>query len=434
MLQQRVTFAQIQGRFAFSMSLCLLAAARVYSKSVLCSIVGRKEEQNLEDPLAPSSRRLSTQSFRIQQKECPKRSKKSNRTKTFDFRCKLRNNEGQTKAKNGERKQEQCNVDEIGDSEMVFGEMRPRIRHRLPGIHLTVGENLGRNPNSSADERRNLDVNVSGSIPRYSFSFYCDSIFCKEGALAIPLKSVLERTAKAIEKREKSIPSDDRGFQAALMLFRRRVVYEDRRYDTAKPQKNLNHVTRPDRVSNPGYLVSQPDALTITPQHSKHIPRIWKRWNWCIFRRGRQLMQRSMRHRRRECNRVMLERECRLNELKSKSNSPQNETSRQKIYAILQRLSARFDSDSVSICNVMYHSFSQLGASERTDGFQTIDTQRGEIYSEGDHDCWVSQRMQFQLRTWCWSGVQRAFIVETFLKNEESVIATQDSFRHRMSR
>ncbi|KAJ4446578.1 hypothetical protein ANN_13275 [Periplaneta americana] len=74
------------------------------------------------------------------------------------------------------------------------------------------------------------------------------------------------------------------------------------------------------------------------------------------------------------------------------------------------------------------------GASERTDGFQTIDTQRGERYSEGDHDCWVSQRMQFQLRTWCWSGVQRAFIVETFLKNEESVIATQDSFRHRMSR
>ncbi|KAJ4450086.1 hypothetical protein ANN_01493 [Periplaneta americana] len=37
-------------------------------------------------------------------------------------------------------------VDEIGDSEMVFGEMRPRIRHRLPGIHLKVGENLGKNP------------------------------------------------------------------------------------------------------------------------------------------------------------------------------------------------------------------------------------------------------------------------------------------------
>ncbi|KAJ4433585.1 hypothetical protein ANN_15895 [Periplaneta americana] len=31
-------------------------------------------------------------------------------------------------------------VDGIGDSKMVFGEMRPRIRHRLPDICLTVGE------------------------------------------------------------------------------------------------------------------------------------------------------------------------------------------------------------------------------------------------------------------------------------------------------
>ncbi|KAJ4444339.1 hypothetical protein ANN_06131 [Periplaneta americana] len=37
-------------------------------------------------------------------------------------------------------------VDEIGDSEMIFGEMRPRIRHRLPCIHNTIGENLGKNP------------------------------------------------------------------------------------------------------------------------------------------------------------------------------------------------------------------------------------------------------------------------------------------------
>ncbi|KAJ4431759.1 hypothetical protein ANN_20364 [Periplaneta americana] len=43
-------------------------------------------------------------------------------------------------------------VDEIGDSEMVFGEMRPRIRHRLPGIHLTFGENLGKNPIRSSDQ------------------------------------------------------------------------------------------------------------------------------------------------------------------------------------------------------------------------------------------------------------------------------------------
>ncbi|KAJ4432203.1 hypothetical protein ANN_20819 [Periplaneta americana] len=37
-------------------------------------------------------------------------------------------------------------VDGIGDSEMVFGDMRPRIRHRLPDIRLTVGENLRKNP------------------------------------------------------------------------------------------------------------------------------------------------------------------------------------------------------------------------------------------------------------------------------------------------
>ncbi|KAJ4435443.1 hypothetical protein ANN_18058 [Periplaneta americana] len=30
--------------------------------------------------------------------------------------------------------------------------------------------------------------------------------------------------------------------------------------------KNLNQVTCPDRDSNPGHLVSQPDALTVTPQ------------------------------------------------------------------------------------------------------------------------------------------------------------------------
>ncbi|KAJ4444715.1 hypothetical protein ANN_06512 [Periplaneta americana] len=32
------------------------------------------------------------------------------------------------------------------------------------------------------------------------------------------------------------------------------------------PAKNLNQVTCPDRESNPGHLVSQPDALTVTPQ------------------------------------------------------------------------------------------------------------------------------------------------------------------------
>ncbi|KAJ4425453.1 hypothetical protein ANN_28069 [Periplaneta americana] len=32
------------------------------------------------------------------------------------------------------------------------------------------------------------------------------------------------------------------------------------------PGKNLNQLTCPDQYSNPGHLVSQPDALTVTPQ------------------------------------------------------------------------------------------------------------------------------------------------------------------------
>ncbi|KAJ4439170.1 hypothetical protein ANN_15127 [Periplaneta americana] len=48
--------------------------------------------------------------------------------------------------------------DEIDDSEMVFGEERPRIRHRLPGIHLTVGENLGKNPTREFQSRGTATV------------------------------------------------------------------------------------------------------------------------------------------------------------------------------------------------------------------------------------------------------------------------------------
>ncbi|KAJ4443779.1 hypothetical protein ANN_05557 [Periplaneta americana] len=49
-------------------------------------------------------------------------------------------------------------VDEIGDSEMIFGEMRPRIRHRLPCIHITVGENLGKNPTRDPQFKEMLDL------------------------------------------------------------------------------------------------------------------------------------------------------------------------------------------------------------------------------------------------------------------------------------
>ncbi|KAJ4435092.1 hypothetical protein ANN_23667 [Periplaneta americana] len=37
------------------------------------------------------------------------------------------------------------------------------------------------------------------------------------------------------------------------------------------PGKNLNQVTCPDRDSNPGHLVSRPDALTVTPQTASAI-------------------------------------------------------------------------------------------------------------------------------------------------------------------
>ncbi|KAJ4445967.1 hypothetical protein ANN_12653, partial [Periplaneta americana] len=44
------------------------------------------------------------------------------------------------------------------------------------------------------------------------------------------------------------------------------------------PGKNLNQVTCPDRDSNPGHLVSQPDALTVTPQiERKKIKINWKK-------------------------------------------------------------------------------------------------------------------------------------------------------------
>ncbi|KAJ4443993.1 hypothetical protein ANN_05782 [Periplaneta americana] len=43
------------------------------------------------------------------------------------------------------------------------------------------------------------------------------------------------------------------------------------------PGKNLNQVTCPDRESNPGHLFSQPDALTVTPQHRK-LPSICSYW------------------------------------------------------------------------------------------------------------------------------------------------------------
>ncbi|KAJ4443360.1 hypothetical protein ANN_05028 [Periplaneta americana] len=56
-------------------------------------------------------------------------------------------------------------VDEIDDSEMIFGEMMPRIRHRLPDICLMVEENLGKNPTS-------VSYPLATSIPILRYILY----------------------------------------------------------------------------------------------------------------------------------------------------------------------------------------------------------------------------------------------------------------------
>ncbi|KAJ4445930.1 hypothetical protein ANN_12616 [Periplaneta americana] len=55
-------------------------------------------------------------------------------------------------------------VDEIADSEIIFGEMRPRIRHRLPCIHITVGENLGKKPTSLRKQPKNSTTRASRDL------------------------------------------------------------------------------------------------------------------------------------------------------------------------------------------------------------------------------------------------------------------------------
>ncbi|KAJ4451328.1 hypothetical protein ANN_02790 [Periplaneta americana] len=42
------------------------------------------------------------------------------------------------------------------------------------------------------------------------------------------------------------------------------------------PGKNLNQATCPDRESNPGHLVSRPDALTVTPQGNEESKKKFK--------------------------------------------------------------------------------------------------------------------------------------------------------------
>ncbi|KAJ4449806.1 hypothetical protein ANN_01212 [Periplaneta americana] len=62
-------------------------------------------------------------------------------------------------------------ADRIGDKEMVFGEMRPRIRHRLHDIRLTVGENLGKN-----STRKTVQVEIE-PVPKQKGIFKGTNIY-----------------------------------------------------------------------------------------------------------------------------------------------------------------------------------------------------------------------------------------------------------------
>ncbi|KAJ4433219.1 hypothetical protein ANN_15477 [Periplaneta americana] len=84
-------------------------------------------------------------------------------------------------------------IDVIGDSGMLFGEMRPSIRHRLPDINLTIGENLRKKNQPSNEPKRELNPDPKPDcehrpLPRIeSFSKFCPSedykqiLHCKFG-------------------------------------------------------------------------------------------------------------------------------------------------------------------------------------------------------------------------------------------------------------
>ncbi|KAJ4438654.1 hypothetical protein ANN_14601 [Periplaneta americana] len=73
------------------------------------------------------------------------------------------------------------------------------------------------------------------------------------------------------------------------------------------PGKNLNQVTCPDRESNPGHLVSRPDALTVTPQVQRRFRREYQlrpsddvstyvtimKWDRCLRETGVHMKRRD---------------------------------------------------------------------------------------------------------------------------------------------
>ncbi|KAJ4444133.1 hypothetical protein ANN_05922 [Periplaneta americana] len=267
-------------------------------------------------------------------------------------------------------------VDEIGDSEI-----RPRIRHRLPGIHLTVGENNGKNPTRNVinlvdkfratecterkksviwptkmtedaveDARERMQRGPNKSVKKLAveigehplvakrflqgtfttmfaelreddtkfFNYFrmsiksFDELACKISDLIKSEDTVMKLAIPPLEMR--TLNRDDTARVHVAGFGKENAapeehcaVYGLRRAKTAQPLaftegraeagdnasemspgsstesypafariglrenpgKNLNQVTCPDRDSNLGHLVSQPDALTVTPQPMK---------------------------------------------------------------------------------------------------------------------------------------------------------------------
>ncbi|KAJ4449618.1 hypothetical protein ANN_01021 [Periplaneta americana] len=69
-------------------------------------------------------------------------------------------------------------IDDIGDSEMVFGEMRSRIRHRLPDIRLTVGENFGKTQPDTLLRRTcpNARIIFTSGVNEYPYATYSENL------------------------------------------------------------------------------------------------------------------------------------------------------------------------------------------------------------------------------------------------------------------
>ncbi|KAJ4436042.1 hypothetical protein ANN_18669, partial [Periplaneta americana] len=72
-------------------------------------------------------------------------------------------------------------VDEVGDSEMIFGEMKPRIRHRLPCIHITVGENLEK---KKSPTRGDISLTDTSNRASQGLVRYVDVVATRNGDIA----------------------------------------------------------------------------------------------------------------------------------------------------------------------------------------------------------------------------------------------------------